>query len=461
MKKHLLSLASIFISGLLVAQTQIPNAGFENWNGQNITGWGNSDAILSGLGQPDPGGVERETVAANVYAGASSVKVTTKQVSVFGQSFLLPGVVSLGTLSLNLQTQTPQIRGFAYTDRPDSFSFYYKYTSSNSGLDTGAAVVTLTKFDNGETKTIGQAFLTVTNQAAFTQVKGKIVYSSIMTPDTLLIQLLSSASFGGGFDGTTMWADELQFHGLDTAFKAYMTPRGSETICAGETIDLEGDNISGFQYRWLLNNSPISSATSFLYTANTSGFYSLEVTNSNGQIDTSEAFELVVFPLPTVSLLGNPDTLCSSASPIALVGGSPMGGTYSGNGVAGPNFNPAAAGNGPKTITYTYEDMNGCENSATEVIVVRICASIEDIAKEYNVDVFPNPSSNVFSITSDDRLRGGEIVISDINGRIVSKRIIESDNTSFDASKWSTGNYIFQINTGNKSIVGGKINIQK
>lgn len=461
MKKHLLSLASLIISGMLVAQTQIPNAGFENWNGQNITGWGNSDAILSGFGQPDPGGVERETVAANVYSGASSVRVTTKQVSAFGQSFLLPGVVSLGTLSLNLQTQTPQIRGLAYTDRPDSFSFYYKFTSSNQGLDTGAAVVTLTKFDNGETKTIGQVFLTVTNQANFTLAKAKIEYSSIMTHDTLLIQLLSGASFGGGYDGTVMWADELQFHGLDTAFKAYMTPRGSETICAGETIDLEGDNIAGFQYKWLLNNSPIANATSYLYTANTSGFYSLEVTNSNGQIDTSEAFELIVSPLPTVTLVGNPDTLCSSASAITLVGGSPMGGTFSGNGVTGSSFNPATAGTGPKTITYTYEDMNGCENSATETIVVRVCASIEDIAKEYNVNVFPNPSSSIFSISSDDRLRGSEIVISDINGRIVSKQIIESDKTTFDASKWSTGNYVFQINTGNKSIVGGKINIQK
>ena len=58
------------------------------------------------------------------------------------------------------------------------------------------------------------------------------------------------------------------------------------------------------------------------------------------------------------------------AADFALAGGSPVGGTYSGTGVAAGNFSPATAGTGTHTITYTYTDGNGCVNSATSDITV-------------------------------------------------------------------------------------------
>ncbi|HQG73007.1 hypothetical protein, partial [Tenuifilum sp.] len=57
--------------------------------------------------------------------------------------------------------------------------------------------------------------------------------------------------------------------------------------------------------------------------------------------------------------------------PIALDGGSPTGGVYSGNGVSGSTFDPAAAGAGTHTITYTYTDGNGCVNSEAKDIIVK------------------------------------------------------------------------------------------
>ena len=50
--------------------------------------------------------------------------------------------------------------------------------------------------------------------------------------------------------------------------------------------------------------------------------------------------------------------------------GSPMGGSFSGLGVSGNNFNASVAGTGTKTITYSYTDGNGCSNSATTNITV-------------------------------------------------------------------------------------------
>jgi len=51
---------------------------------------------------------------------------------------------------------------------------------------------------------------------------------------------------------------------------------------------------------------------------------------------------------------------------------SPQGGTFSGPGVIGTNFNASLAGSSgsPHTITYTYSDGTGCINTATNQIVV-------------------------------------------------------------------------------------------
>ncbi|WP_299702039.1 kelch repeat-containing protein [uncultured Pontibacter sp.] len=79
--------------------------------------------------------------------------------------------------------------------------------------------------------------------------------------------------------------------------------------------------------------------------------------------------EVMVQGIPQVSFspMGK---LCSSAAAIALTGGSPAGGVYSGTGVKDDFFNPALSGVGVFEITYTYTDPNGCTASATAAIEV-------------------------------------------------------------------------------------------
>src|SRR5690606_31486339 len=58
-------------------------------------------------------------------------------------------------------------------------------------------------------------------------------------------------------------------------------------------------------------------------------------------------------------------TVCQNDAPITLTGGMPEGGVYSGTGVSGGVFDPAAAGAGMHTITYTL-----CGQSCTFTITV-------------------------------------------------------------------------------------------
>jgi hypothetical protein len=56
-------------------------------------------------------------------------------------------------------------------------------------------------------------------------------------------------------------------------------------------------------------------------------------------------------------------TVCSSDAAFALTGGLPTGGTYSGTGVSGGNFDPSLATIGANLITYSYTDGNNCTNT--------------------------------------------------------------------------------------------------
>ena len=58
---------------------------------------------------------------------------------------------------------------------------------------------------------------------------------------------------------------------------------------------------------------------------------------------------------PAVTLnLAPMDTLCESLGAVALSGGNPPGGTYSGVGVSANQFNPTTAGNGIHAIKYVF-----------------------------------------------------------------------------------------------------------
>ncbi len=62
---------------------------------------------------------------------------------------------------------------------------------------------------------------------------------------------------------------------------------------------------------------------------------------------------------PTASMSGLATEYCANA-PAAILTGIPPGGVFSGAGVSADTFDPAVAGIGSQTVTYTYTDNNGC-----------------------------------------------------------------------------------------------------
>ena len=98
-------------------------------------------------------------------------------------------------------------------------------------------------------------------------------------------------------------------------------------------------------------------------------------TDTNGCTD-SASDDVEVFALPTVTFTAPADLCVDEGVQAGLGGGTPNGGIYSGAGVTDDgngmtySFDPAAAGVGTHTLTYTFTDANGCTDSASDDVEV-------------------------------------------------------------------------------------------
>ncbi len=171
---------------------------------------------------------------------------------------------------------------------------------------------------------------------------------------------------GGGYDGFLT-----KLTGLLSSPQASFTA-SSDTICEGSCITFTDNSTSATSWNWTFQGATTTSSssqnpTNICYA--TSGTYqvTLVASNSNGS-DTSIQY-ITVNPLPQVQFAAL-DTVYTNTFPFALSGGTPTGGTYSGNGVSGGYFYPYLVSAGTYTITYSYSDSNSCSSSANQNIVV-------------------------------------------------------------------------------------------
>jgi PKD repeat protein len=146
-------------------------------------------------------------------------------------------------------------------------------------------------------------------------------------------------------------------------FDASLSGITNPSTCAGvgSATAVPTGGVSPYTYQWD-NGETAATAINLVV-----GPHSVIVGDANGCSKTL-TFTITGPPLPIVTLAPFASVL-NTAPAFPLTGGSPAGGTYSGAGVTGNTFNPAI-GVGTYAITYSYTDINGCANSATQGITV-------------------------------------------------------------------------------------------
>lgn len=100
------------------------------------------------------------------------------------------------------------------------------------------------------------------------------------------------------------------------------------------------------------------------------GFHNISYQLTDTNLCSNTASQLVhVLSLPIVNFSGFDSAYCIN-SPIQTLIGTPPGGTFSGLGINGNDFNSAIAGVGMHTVSYIYTDTNNCSNTKNDSTII-------------------------------------------------------------------------------------------
>lgn len=224
-----------------------------------------------------------------------------------------------------------------------------------------------------------------------------------------------------------------------TVYEVPVADAGNDLeICEGEEVTLNAQTTIG-SISW---DQGVSDGVPF--TPNETETYTVTAEN-NGCIDTDE-LEVIVNELPTVDA-GDDRTFCIYDG-ISTLSGIPDGGSFLGPGVSNNEFDPEDAGTGSHTITYSYEDQNGCENSATLSITVDACASVEEYSNSTELVLKPNPATNFVDLVINDDFLINEIEVISSFGQSIPANVSQNGNSyRIDVSSFAKGTYLVRVSS--------------
>ncbi|MBD3638355.1 MAG: T9SS type A sorting domain-containing protein [Crocinitomicaceae bacterium] len=253
--------------------------------------------------------------------------------------------------------------------------------------------------------------------------------STAVLPNLDFCQNDSILIFGGYESSPGLYYDTLQsIYGCDSILSQELVLHFSDTIYLGQNQICQYD-----------------SALIFGNYQSSPGLYYDTLQTVYG-CDSVLSQELIVNPLPSVSMdqLAS-DTICEYMPPYNLTG-TPFGGTFLGPGVIGNIFYPSIPSWGEHTLYYLYTDGNGCEATDSVKIWVDACLDVgSDIFP--NLTIYPNPFTDFTTISFGRILNGGyNIKIYDALGQeVYVKKYVTGTQLLIQKEQLGTGVYLFSI----------------
>jgi hypothetical protein len=210
-------------------------------------------------------------------------------------------------------------------------------------------------------------------------------------------------------------------------------------------------NSSGVAYPYSLNGIASiigsSSGSSFYYY-----FYDWEIEYNISNCTSLNAIATAYISTPTGSIIGlnNVYDLATFTGGVTMMG-IPPGGTFSGPGVGGNVFDPATAGVGTHTITYTFTDSTGCSGSVSQQVTVISTVGIFDLYDFSSaISIFPNPAKENVNIEFEIPGKADVLVeLKDILGKTIYSSKENGVNTKYkhtiNTSSFEKGVYFVTV----------------
>jgi hypothetical protein len=257
--------------------------------------------------------------------------------------------------------------------------------------------------------------------------------------------------------------------------KAYIT---SVEQSGGDSYLLQGLQGRNLTYQWLRNNVIIPGATFANYDVNSSGNYSLVVTNDLGFSDTSDVFSFGALPLNFISFtahetsLGKINLQWKTSSEQNVKGYNVFRKQGSETNFSGVGFvaSKSVNGNSNNELDYSFIDSSVLINSK---IFYRLqienkdgrhtysdIISISSSKEKNNFSVYPNPAKRQFTVYIDKFTQPLMMSIYDNSGQKIKEQLLNQQNTTVKVTGIK-GIYIVQIsNTDGSNIERKKLLVE-
>lgn len=272
------------------------------------------------------------------------------------------------------------------------------------------------------------------------------VFSSVVTgcDSAVIVQIALLPTYETHYDLELCIGDSIYAGGAyQMASGVYMDTLSSQYFCDSvivNTLNFLPELTSTQSYNLCQGDSLfVGGAYQF-----TSGLYNDTVSAQFG-CDSILVHDLTFNALPTTILDNFPtDSICADGAALSLPNGLPSGGTYSGNGVNGTNFDPALTGLlGESVVYYTYTDTNGCSSTDQTSIVVYDCyLGLNELSN--TLTVFPNPSQGIFNVVMSTSIQSEYKVFNEL-GQLIKSGTIQGTELQLNLSDQQQGYYYLEI----------------
>jgi PKD repeat protein len=222
-------------------------------------------------------------------------------------------------------------------------------------------------------------------------------------------------------------------------------------VCTGGSVTLTGGGATSYSWSGGANNAVAFTPAGTLT-------YTVTGTDANTCKSTATvAITVNAYPTVALSFTGT-DTLGDCQANFILNQGTPAGGTYSGPGVVGNNFQPASAGDGTFTVTYSYTNAAGCMASHSAAIHVLPCPLVVLEQHLMNLHLYPNPSNGFITVETPDHK--GTLQVMNATGQVIFSQEITQTFQLLNLQAQPNGMYLVKIES-DKGIVVQRILISK
>lgn len=174
--------------------------------------------------------------------------------------------------------------------------------------------------------------------------------------------------------------------------KLNLESSGLAVGCDIESVTLKTDFYPNGTYTWFKNGIQIQQSNSDSILVNTLGQYTVSFRSDSCKVERSDTVTIVQ-NTAEVTISGLPDHTCIGADPFELVG-NPPGGLFFGDGVVGNFFDPSLTSIGIHSVTYAYDDGQGCEGFSLQM-----------------VNVHTNPTANILTKVDTVCLEGAPLLL--------------------------------------------------